>query len=63
VPEIGRYRPANAPASGRPSGAVDRSGAAPGRRAARRFPPPWSVDEQEACFIARDKNDQALAYV
>ena len=22
----------------------------------RRFPPPWSVDEQEACFIVRDAN-------
>ena len=30
---------------------------------ARRFPPPWSVDEQEACFIVRDGNGQALAYV
>jgi hypothetical protein len=27
----------------------------------RRFPPPWSVDEQEACFIVRDANGQALA--
>ncbi len=24
--------------------------------AERRFPPPWSVDETEACFIVRDKN-------
>jgi hypothetical protein len=30
---------------------------------ARRFPPPWSVDEQEACFIVRDASGQALAYV
>ena len=28
----------------------------------RRFPPPWSVDEQEVCFIVRD-DGQALAYV
>jgi hypothetical protein len=28
----------------------------------RRFPPPWSVDEQEACFIVRDANGQALGY-
>jgi hypothetical protein len=28
----------------------------------RRFPPPWSVDEIEACFIVRDHNGQALAY-
>jgi hypothetical protein len=30
---------------------------------ARRFPPPWSVDEQAACFIVRDRGGQALAYV
>jgi hypothetical protein len=30
---------------------------------ARRFPPPWSVEEQEACFVVRDHNGQALAYV
>ena len=29
----------------------------------RRFPPPWSVEETEACFIVRDANGQALAYV
>jgi hypothetical protein len=29
----------------------------------RRFPPPWSVEETDACFIARDHNGQALAYV
>ena len=29
----------------------------------RRFPPPWSVDETDACFIVRDANGQALAYV
>jgi hypothetical protein len=27
----------------------------------RRFPPPWSVEEQR--FIVRDANGQALAYV
>ena len=30
---------------------------------ARRFPPPWSVEEQAACFVVRDANGQALAYV
>ena len=30
---------------------------------ARRFPPPWSVEEQPACFVVRDRNGQALAYV
>jgi hypothetical protein len=31
--------------------------------AQRRFPPQWSVEEQPACFIVRDHNGQALAYV
>jgi hypothetical protein len=35
---------------------------------ARRFPPPWSVDEADPaldgrCFIVRDADGQALAYV
>jgi hypothetical protein len=31
---------------------------------ARRFPPPWSIAEyNDACFIVRDHNGQALAYV
>jgi hypothetical protein len=30
---------------------------------ARPFPPPWSVEEIEACFIVRDVNGQALTYV
>ena len=34
----------------------------------RRFPPPWFVDEADPkldrrCFIVRDANGQALAYV
>jgi hypothetical protein len=29
----------------------------------RRFPPPWTLEENNnACFIVRDKNGQALAY-
>jgi hypothetical protein len=28
----------------------------------RRFPPPWSVEEADACFIVRDKSGQALGY-
>ena len=27
----------------------------------RRFPPPWSVEERDACFIVREGNRQALA--
>jgi hypothetical protein len=29
----------------------------------RRFPPPWSAEETDACFIVRDANGQQLAYV
>ena len=29
----------------------------------RRFPPPWTAEETDACFIVRDANGQALAYV
>jgi hypothetical protein len=29
----------------------------------RRFPPPWSIEESSACFIVRDNDEQALAYV
>jgi hypothetical protein len=28
----------------------------------RRFPPPWSVEETDACFIVRDANRQALIF-
>jgi hypothetical protein len=28
-----------------------------------RFPPPWTVEEKFACFIVRDANGQALAYI
>ena len=31
--------------------------------AERRFPPPWSVEEQVVCFVVRDHNGQQLAYV
>ncbi len=29
----------------------------------RRFPPPWSAEQTEACYIVRDANGQSLAYV
>jgi len=29
----------------------------------RRFPAPWSIEEQPACFVVRDHDEQALAYV
>ncbi len=31
---------------------------------ARRFPPPWTLDEaNDACFIVRDSTRQAIAFV
>jgi hypothetical protein len=32
------------------------------RHGRRRFPPPWSVEETDACFIVRDASGQALGY-
>jgi endo-1,4-beta-D-glucanase Y len=29
----------------------------------RRFPSPWSAEDNGACFIVTDHNGQALAYV
>jgi hypothetical protein len=31
--------------------------------AARRFPPPWSIEELDACYVVRDHDGQQLAYV
>jgi hypothetical protein len=28
----------------------------------RRFPPPWTVEETDACFIVRDANGRATSY-
>ena len=28
-----------------------------------RFPPPWSLEELDACFVVHDHNGQQLAYV
>jgi hypothetical protein len=30
---------------------------------ARRFPPPWSVEEGETYFVVKDNDGQQLAYV
>ena len=30
---------------------------------ARRFPPPWTVEETMACFVVKDHRGQKLAYV
>ena len=29
----------------------------------RNFPPPWSVGEVDSCFVVKDANGQALAYM
>jgi hypothetical protein len=29
----------------------------------RRFPPPWSLEELDVCFVIRDHSGQKLAYV
>ena len=29
----------------------------------RNFPPPWSVDELDSCFVVKDANGHALAYM
>ena len=29
----------------------------------RHFSPPWTIDDNGACFIIRDHNGQALSYV
>jgi hypothetical protein len=30
--------------------------------AGHRLAPPWSVEEQDGCFVVRDRNEQALSY-
>ena len=30
---------------------------------ARHFPPPWTADETDACFVVKDHHRQALVYV
>jgi hypothetical protein len=27
------------------------------------FPPPWSVEELDSCFVVKERNGQALAYM
>jgi hypothetical protein len=31
--------------------------------ASRRFPPPWTIEELDACFVVTDKAGHKLAYV
>jgi hypothetical protein len=33
------------------------------KESARPFPPPWTIEETAPCFIVRDHNGQALAFV
>jgi hypothetical protein len=28
----------------------------------RRFPPPWSIEELDACFVVKDASGQKLGY-
>jgi hypothetical protein len=44
-------------------GSLPSSGPIIDKPEARRFPPPWIAEETDACFIIRDHNGQALAYV
>ncbi|MFZ1152679.1 MAG: hypothetical protein WAR76_23585 [Xanthobacteraceae bacterium] len=30
---------------------------------ARRFPPPWTVEDHLACFIVKDSTGQSLAHI
>jgi hypothetical protein len=32
-------------------------------KVSRRFTPPWTIDDNGACFIVKDQNGHALAYV
>jgi hypothetical protein len=41
---------------------ISRKFTRPGGTDAHRFPP-WFVEEQPTCFVVRDHNGQALAYV
>jgi hypothetical protein len=34
----------------------------PTRGSNRRFPPPWTVEELDACFIVKDSSGQKLGY-
>jgi hypothetical protein len=29
----------------------------------RRFPPPWTIEELDACFVVRDNGGQKVAFV
>jgi hypothetical protein len=40
-----------------------RTGGAAQANTARRFPPPWSVEELDACSVVTDSAGQKLAYV
>jgi hypothetical protein len=31
-------------------------------KASRRFPPPWPVEELDACFVVQDASGQKLGY-
>ena len=55
---LGRGRPRWVPASRAPRRALARPAGG-----LSEFPPPWAVEETDACFIVRDAHGQAPAYV
>jgi hypothetical protein len=56
--------PAGAAAhAGRLSGACGRKREGIRPLTGRRFPPPWSIEQLEECFVVADSNGQNLAYV
>jgi hypothetical protein len=61
-----RRRPRHAPSSQALPGSLNRGfgdSAMIDKPEPRRFPPPWIAEETDACFIIRDHNGHALAYV
>ena len=49
--------------AGRLSGACGRKREGIRPLTGRRFPPPWSIEQLEECFVVADSNGQNLAYV
>ena len=42
---------------------TDAQGGMTVNRIARRFPPPWSLEELDSCFVVIDGSRQKLAYI
>jgi hypothetical protein len=50
-------------AGARQAGPARRMALSSAMPASPRFPPPWSIEERQACFIVKNGNGQTLAYV